>query len=98
LPPETVNLTDEAVWKIHRRIMTHHEAFEQLLLKVIRRSPKHYAGWLTMTQRHRSITPMSVRVLLWSMREDRIISHVELMELLAQLDEVTWTDQPMERA
>jgi hypothetical protein len=37
--------------------MTHREEFELLLMQVIRRSPKHYAGWLTMTQGQHSITP-----------------------------------------
>jgi hypothetical protein len=50
--------------------MTHCEEFEQLLMQVMRRSPKHYAGWLTMTQGQHSITPMGLRTLLWSMHED----------------------------
>ena len=75
--------------------MTYREEFEQLLMQVMRRSPKHYAGWLTMTQGQHSITPMGLRTLLWSMREDEAISPAELTEMLAQIDEVTWTDQHM---
>ena len=50
----------------------------------------------TMTQGQCSITPMGLRTLLWSMHEDGVISPAELTEMLAQLDEVTWTDQHME--
>jgi hypothetical protein len=66
--------------------MVNREEFTQQLIEVMQRSPKHYVGWVTMTHGHRSVTPMGVRVLLWSMREDRIITQVELTEMLAQLE------------
>lgn len=74
--------------------MAHHEIFEQPLIEVLQRSSKHYMGWLTATQEHPSVTPMSLRTLLWSMREDGVISRVELTAMLAQLHDVTGTDQP----
>jgi hypothetical protein len=78
--------------------MAHHEIFEQQLIEVLQRSSKHYMGWLTATQEHPSITPMGLRTLLWSMREDGVISQAELTAMLAQLHDVTGTDQPREGA
>ena len=66
--------------------MAHHEAFEQRLIEVLQRSSKHYMGWLRTTQDQCLITPMGLCTLLWSMREDRLISQVELTEMLAQLE------------
>jgi len=71
---------------IERKPMAHHEIFEQQLIEVLQRSSKHYVGWLRTTQDQCPITPMGLCTLLWSMREDRLISQVELTEMLAQLE------------
>ena len=78
--------------------MAHHETFEPRLIEVLQQSSKHYIGWLRATLEHSSITPMSLCTLLWSMREDGVLSRVELTALLARLQEITGTDQPREGA
>jgi hypothetical protein len=85
-------VTDGEVRKIERKTMVRREAFERRLIEVLQRSSKHYMGWLRATLEHPSITPMSLCTLLWSMREDGVISRAELAAMLARLDEVTWID------
>jgi hypothetical protein len=90
--PSRENKRYGELWKIERSTMARREAFEQQLIEVLQRSSKHYMGWLRATLEDPSITPMSLSTLLWSMREDGLISRAELAAMLARLDEVTWRD------
>jgi hypothetical protein len=67
--------------------MAQRETFEQRLMALIKRSPQYHEAWLRISSESRALTPTGLRVILWSMADEEIISPAELTELLAQLDQ-----------
>jgi hypothetical protein len=67
--------------------MAPRETFEPRLMALLTRSPQYHEEWLRITSGPGALTPTGLRVVLWSMADEGIISPAELTELLAQLEQ-----------